>query len=99
MRIPVVAVLLLVALAEQAASQTIVNARIAGAASGLRVGTPVRIAAVGGLHVAGLCDAFGGCRDEYPKAIGVGLALGSGAGALLGAFVGAATHRWRRVYP
>jgi hypothetical protein len=69
-----------------------------GAMIGAVVGG-VGLAALGVFFVNGLCESVDGCRDDYPRVIGAGLALGAGGGALLGAGVGSLTHRWRRLYP
>jgi hypothetical protein len=45
------------------------------------------------------CQASDGCRGEFPKAIGYGLAVGGLGGALFGTAVSSLRPQWKRLYP
>jgi hypothetical protein len=72
------------------------------AREGALIGGTVGAALVTGFLFAvihGLCDAPGGCTGDYPRAVAMGVGLGGGSGALLGAGLGSLTPGWKRVYP
>lgn len=64
-------------------------------------------ALIGGVVLSGmtlalassLCQSSSGCRDEYPKALVIGLAVGGWGGALLGTAIGSLRPQWKRLYP
>ena len=45
------------------------------------------------------CDSPGGCKSDYPAAIGWFGAVGAAGGALIGSGIGALTFGYRRVFP
>ena len=49
--------------------------------------------------VKGLCESVKGCSDDYPLAIGYGVVIGGGSGALIGTGIGGLVRRWQRRYP
>lgn len=57
------------------------------------------VGALGLLAVQALCEQPSGCSSDYPTAILIGGGIGFGGGAIVGAGLGALSHRWQRVYP
>lgn len=55
------------------------------------------LTALGFAFVYGLCG--GGCWDDYPRVLLLGVTVGGSGGALVGAALGALTIQWRRRYP
>jgi hypothetical protein len=69
-----------------------------GAVIGAVVGG-VTLAALAGVIVGGLCESPEGCHGDYAPFMGAGLVVGGSVGAVLGATIGALSHRWGRRYP
>jgi hypothetical protein len=68
-----------------------------GAIIGGTIGGAV-LTGFGLLLVSALCETDDGCRNDKTKVVIYGIAIGGGAGALLGAGVGYLTKRWIEIY-
>ena len=68
-----------------------------GAIIGGTIGGAV-LTGFGLLLVSALCETGDGCRNDKTKVVIYGIAIGGGAGALLGAGVGYLTKRWIEIY-
>ena len=68
-----------------------------GAIIGGTIGGAV-LTGFGLLLVSALCETGDGCRNDKTKVVIYGIAVGGGAGALLGAGVGYLTKRWIEIY-
>jgi hypothetical protein len=68
-----------------------------GAIIGGTIGGAV-LTGFGLLLVSALCETDDGCRNDKTKVVIYGIAIGGGAGALLGAGVGYLTKRWVEIY-
>lgn len=76
--------------------------RRGGSSRGAIIGAIVGGFVFSGLTLAlasSLCESPSGCRDEYPKAVVVGLVVGGWGGAFLGAGIGTFRPQWKRLYP
>jgi hypothetical protein len=68
-----------------------------GAVIGGTIGATV-LSGFGLLLISALCETDDGCRSDKTKVVLFGVAVGGGAGALLGAGVGYLTKRWIEIY-
>lgn len=68
-----------------------------GAIIGGTIGATV-LTGFGLLLVSALCETGDGCTSDKTKVVIYGIAVGGGAGALLGAGVGYLTKRWIEIY-
>ena len=68
-----------------------------GAVIGGTIGVTV-LSGFGLLLISALCETDDGCRSDKTKVVVYGIAVGGGAGALLGAGVGYLTKRWIEIY-
>ena len=68
-----------------------------GAIIGGTIGATV-LSGFGLLLISALCETDDGCKNDKTKVVIYGIAVGGGAGALLGAGVGYLTKRWIEIY-
>ena len=68
-----------------------------GAIIGGAIGATV-LSGFGLLLISALCETDDGCKNDKTKVVIYGIAVGGGAGALLGAGVGYLTKRWIEIY-